>query len=140
MYKQFLIDLKKAEPYELEAINRIKNINHVNLRMRCDNKDYDFMTSDYKTYEVKNDMMASKTKNFYIEFMSYGKASGIETTKAEYYILIYDKNIYYLVDVIKLKETINNENIKFQKRINRDKTGYGYLIPIKFIVDISTVI
>jgi len=140
MYKQFLIDLKKAEPFELEAIKKVNILNGVSLKMRCDNKDYDFMTSDNKTYEVKNDMMASKTKNFYIEFMSYNKASGIETTKAEYYILIYDKNIYYLIDVIKLKTLILSHEVKFQKRVNKDKTGYGYLIPIKFIVDISTVI
>ena len=62
MYKQFLIDLKKAEPFELEAIKRVNILNGVSLKMRCDNKDYDFMTSDNKNYEVKNDMMASKTK------------------------------------------------------------------------------
>jgi hypothetical protein len=69
MYQQFLRDLKNAEPFELEAIKKIEKLNNVKLKMRCDNKDYDFMTDDDKTYEVKNDMMSSKTNNFFIEFI-----------------------------------------------------------------------
>jgi len=140
MYQQFLKDLKNAEPFELEAIKKIEQLNNVKLKMRCDNKDYDFMTDDDKTYEVKNDMMSSKTNNFFIEFISFGKKSGIETTKADSHILIYNKINYYLIKTDDLKLLIFNNEVKFQKRSSNDKTSIGYLVPVKLIIELSTLI
>ena len=41
-----------------------------------------------KTIEVKFDFACYRTGNFYIEYESRGKPSGIATTKADYWMLI----------------------------------------------------
>jgi|TARA_R100000482_G_scaffold109485_1_gene51746 hypothetical protein len=41
-----------------------------------------------KTIEVKFDFACYRTGNFYIEYESRGKPSGISTTKADYWMLI----------------------------------------------------
>ena len=56
------------------------------------------MISDNKIYEVKTDEASLRTNNYFIEFVGYGKSSGIATTEAEYYILT-DTKIYYLINV-----------------------------------------
>ncbi len=75
------------------------------------NKDFDFkINSSQLCFEVKNDLMAFKTGNIAIEYESRGKASGITTTKAQYWIYKFN-NQYYLVksDLLK-KELLENKN------------------------------
>ncbi len=43
-----------------------------------------------KTVEVKRDYIASRTGNLFVEFSSRGKASGLATTKANFWAFILD--------------------------------------------------
>jgi hypothetical protein len=43
-----------------------------------------------KTVEVKRDYIASRTGNLFVEFSSRGKASGLATTKADFWAFILD--------------------------------------------------
>ena len=43
-----------------------------------------------KTVEVKRDFIASRTGNVFVEFHSRGKASGLATTKADFWAFILD--------------------------------------------------
>ena len=102
-YENFLIKLKKYQPYEELASEKICLLNSVSVLNTCNTYKYDFETSDGIKYEVKADEMSLRTNNFFIEFIGYGKPSGITTTEAKFYILT-DTKIYYLIDVDELKK------------------------------------
>lgn len=85
--------------------------------------------------EVKTDRMAHETGNVYVEVYSRGKASGISTTKANYWIFIIEKKDYsLLVSVQKLRDICR---VMFQinglTRGGDSNTSSGILIPINLI-------
>ena len=85
--------------------------------------------------EVKTDRMAHETGNVYVEVYSRGKASGISTTKANYWIFIIEKKDYsLLVSVQKLRDICR---VMFQinglTRGGDSSTSSGILIPINLI-------
>ena len=135
MYQQFIKNLKKFQPYEVEAAQRIEKLNKVKVINFNDDNKYDFLTSDNLKYEVKTEPASIKTNNFFIEFLGYNKPSGITTTDADYYI-ISDTINYYLISVDKLKILVENARIITTK----DKLTYGYLIKTKLIKDNSILI
>ena len=135
MYQQFIENLKKFQPYEVEAAQRIEKLNKVKVINFNDDNKYDFLTSDNLKYEVKTEPASIKTNNFFIEFLGYNKPSGITTTEANYYI-ISDTINYYLISVDKLKILVENARIITTK----DKSTYGYLIKTKLIKDNSILI
>jgi hypothetical protein len=59
-----------------------------------------------KDVEVKKDRKAAKTGNFYIEYESRGKESGISTTKADYWVLIVENRFMIVVETDILKKTL----------------------------------
>ena len=135
MYQQFIENLKKFQPYEAEAAQKIEKLNKVKVINFNDDNKYDFITSDNLKYEVKTEPASIKTNNFFIEFLGYNKPSGITTTEADYYI-ISDTINYYLISVSSLKILVENARIITTK----DKLTYGYLIKTKLIKDNSILI
>jgi hypothetical protein len=111
-----------------------------------DNNKYDLIIQDIENnvfkIEIKGDRQAYKTNNFYIEFISHDKPSGINTTKSDIilYVVEHDKKyIMYWINIITLKNYINNNfnNIKTGKTKSIDYNGnfnekfnYWYLIKI----------
>ena len=87
--------LEIGQAFELLAIEQIIKYykKKYNLLNTCNDNRYDFMLTNNKKYEVKADLMASKTGNLFIENIQFGKASGIDVTTADYYIIIYQKDI-----------------------------------------------
>ena len=87
--------LKIGQVFEELAISQIIRYysNKYALLNTCNDNRYDFMLSNNKQYEVKTDLMASKTGNLFIENIQFGKLSGIDVTIADYYIIIYQKTI-----------------------------------------------
>ena len=134
-YNDFLDKLKKYTPYELIAADKICSLKFVSVSGICKNYKYDFMTSDNIKYEVKTDVMSLKTSNIFIEFMGYGKPSGIATTEANFYI-INDTINYYLISVIKLKQLVKNTRILNTK----DGLTSGFIISIKTLTENSKII
>jgi hypothetical protein len=92
--------------------------------------------SDGTKVEVKFDRMAHLTGNLFVEVYSRGKASGISTTKANYWIFRMQEKSYALI--------VNTEKLKELCRIvhqtdglvrgGDNNTSYGVLIPIKLIL------
>ena len=86
--------------------------------------------------EVKFDRMAHLTGNLFVEVYSRGKASGISTTKANYWIFLIEEKSYALI--------VNTEKLKELCRIvyqtdglvkgGDNNTSDGVLIPIKLIL------
>ena len=134
----FYQNLEKFKPYEIEAGKRIMALNNTEIIKWCNNYKYDFKTSpDNIKYEVKTEPMSKKTNNFFIEFYAYGKPSGISISKANFYIFN-DTINYYLIETSILKELIQNNNFKMQKK--RDKKTIGYLIQTSIIIENSIII
>jgi hypothetical protein len=133
-YNKFLYNLEKYKKYEVISSELIKERDNVEIVRRCDNFKYDFKTSKGFKYEVKCDEASLKYGNYFIEFMGYGKPTGITTTKAHYYILC-DTINYYEISVEKLKEIIKLYG--HVKKTTADGSTYGHLIECSIINDVS---
>ena len=130
-YEFFKENLKKFQPFEEEAGKLIEKHKNVTILSYNNNNEYDFITSDNIKYEVKAEPMSLKTNNYFIEYHGYGKQSGINATKAEYYIITNTIN-YYLIETSKLKELTE---IHGKIRTTKDKLTYGYIIKCNIIHD-----
>jgi hypothetical protein len=116
----FIKDLKRGLKYELEFLKYIDYDTYEQSKGVF--KDYDI--SIYKngvntTYEIKADFLSYKTGNICIEFECNNKASGIISTKSNYYgyFIIHD-DIYdlYIIDTNIIKFMINDK--KYKKILN----------------------
>jgi len=89
--------------------------NNYKLKNECKNNNYDFELTNNTKYEIKADVKAVKTNNIFIEFLQFGKPSGIQTTKADNYIIIIPNKIetYILIDVLELEFLISTIQYKF---------------------------
>lgn len=136
-------ELKKiGDFYEEEATKKICLKNNVLVieRQTASNyktTHYDFKTSDDITYEVKADIASKKTNNFFIEYLGYGKPTGIAITTAANHILI-SPDIYYLMTTKNLKKLIKTKNYKVLT--TKDKQTKGFIIPIKDLDEIAEII
>ena len=74
------------------------------------NYKYDIKTNKGK-YEIKTDSNYIKYNSIFCEFMSNNKPSGIETTKADFFIFVCPNNILYEMNIIYIFETIKLKNI-----------------------------
>ncbi len=74
-------------------------------------KEYDLkINSSQLCFEVKNDLMAHLTGNLAIEYESRGKASGIATTKAQYWIYKFNNQYYLVKSELLKKELLEDKN------------------------------
>jgi len=105
-YKNFVKKRNENEPYEIEAIKIICDRNETELKERCNTYEYDFITKDNISYEVKADHASKKYGNLFIEFKNINGCSGINTTKAEHHIITDGTDNYYMIKTLKLKEYI----------------------------------
>jgi hypothetical protein len=124
-YEIFLKKLEVGKIYEAEAIKRIKNLNNdaIDIKANNDNR-FDFMTlPNEKTFEVKFDSISIKTGNFFIEFVGYNKPSGLSVSIADFHIIT-DGIYYFLISTKKLKQLVENCNIKKTS----DGSTFGYML------------
>ena len=122
--------------YDLKVGQEGENV--LSKLLRSDSDDY--------TVEVKLDSIAHRTGNFYFEYESRGKPSGLKTTKADYYALMtIDKKFVMMVKTDHLKQALKswqrkcvNQNLNadktWKKKGGDDKTSVGMLVPIKELV------
>ena len=91
-----------------------------------------------KLVEVKRDSWVCKSGNIAIEYESRGKPSGIATTEADYWIIIfsggYQDKVIYVFETQLLKE-VSREYFKKGnvKAMGDNNTSMAVLIPIKEI-------
>ena len=96
--QEYIDKLAFGRKYEIICQDKIKNKNNVSIVMEQNaenykNVNYDFMTSDLITYEVKADEMSLNTNNFFIEFKKGNMLTGILTSDATFHIITNTKNI-----------------------------------------------
>ena len=143
MNKQFKADLEVGQKYEVLAQEKIIKYygNIYEVVEVCDDFKYDFMLSNDMTYEVKFERCSLKTNNVFIEFIAFNKISGIQQTKADYYIIVLPvnaiENQFVLIEVEVLKTLISK---KKYSRIHTDKFKSGYIFPKNIIISYGIII
>lgn len=91
-----------------------------------------------KKIEVKRDNWVGRTGNIAIEYESRGKPSGIATTQADYWIIMfsreYQDKFMIIIETQRLKE-VSREYFKkgFIKKMGDSNASTAVLIPIKEI-------
>jgi hypothetical protein len=135
-YNYFKEMLILGQAYEDKAIIKL---NKPVIR-RQDETNYKIMHHDIQTddnikYEIKLDRQSTKTGNIFIEYNDgRGLKSGIEISDANYYIII-SNDIYYQIDINKLKELVK----KCNKARTKDGTK-GYLLKVDILIKNSIII
>lgn len=91
-----------------------------------------------KKIEVKRDNWVGRTGNVAIEYKSRGKPSGIATTQADYWIIMfsreYQDKFMFIIETQRLKEVTKKYFNKGSiKKMGDSNTSSAVLIPIKEI-------
>jgi hypothetical protein len=91
------------------------------------------MLTNNKQYEVKADLMASKTGNLFIENnIQFGKLSGIDVTTADCYIVIYQKeneNVFLKIKTDKIKKLLK-KGVHDRYHVDKNKSSYIFNLSV----------
>ena len=141
--QEYIDKLAFGRNYEIICQDKIKNKNNVSIVMEQNaenykNVNYDFMTSDLITYEVKADEMSLNTNNFFIEFKKGNMLTGILTSDATFHIITNTKK-YYLIETAEIRKLVFQNRIKYKQGRTKDNT-VGFLVPTCDIIELSEVI
>jgi hypothetical protein len=85
----FRTDLPIAEKTEHEIANLLREHYNAVILSYCHNNKYDILAKingKNFTFEVKEDFTCERTGNVGVEYSSWGRMSGIATSKADFYI------------------------------------------------------
>lgn len=145
---EFDRDLEVATETEKQISSLLLTHYGIQTLGTCQNKDYDLRVRNKNgevfDVEIKEDFTCEKTGNVGLEFECRGKPSGIQTTKATYYIykIHIEKGIVYrLIHVDNLRFMIAK---KLYKRVacggDKGSNSMNYLFPISEFFRISTPI
>jgi len=134
----FLKCLKLGQIFEAKAEAKIEG----KTIIKADDSNYkkykfDFQKEDGLKYEIKFDDASKLTNNCFIEFTDMkGRDSGLNITKANFYIIICGKDEEFLkIDIEELKKLCIKAYVR-----NAKDGGQGYIIPIHVLKKYSTII
>ena len=85
---------------------------------------------------MKHDGASVIKGNFFIEFLSDGKPSGISISEAIYYIIISGEK-YYLIETSKIRELIENEEYLFIGNVNITSKTKGFVFKAEKLIKYS---
>jgi hypothetical protein len=141
-YKLFQKQLIIGHYWEVQAqkviIKYLKESVHV-IEI-CNDYKYDFRLSNNITYKCK---MNSNRLNIFVEYLQFGRPSGISITQTDYYIFIIPNPIsdyFLLIQTDDLKELVKKKMYK-KDYVDDNKSGYimDYHILMKYAIDINPV-
>jgi len=117
MHYDFKKDLQDGQLAERQAIEKLElHFPEISGFRQSNTKEYDIegiLDGQPVTFEVKNDLMAHKTGNVAIEYECRGKASGLRTTQADYWIYKFD-NSFFLFRTDMLRRQLFDEKNYFR--------------------------
>lgn len=89
-----------------------------------------------KTVEVKRDYKAAQTGNLFVEYRSRGKASGLATTRADFWAFILDGQRVIIVPTEHLKKVAQRAyNAGRTIRGGDSNTSEGVLVKVREMVE-----
>lgn len=87
-----------------------------------------------KKIEIKKDMLAKKTGNVFVEYMSRGKTSGIDRSEADYYCFVVE-NLIIFIPLADLQEIVKPfRGTKRDVRGGDNNTSRGILLPLTTLI------
>ena len=104
-------DLALAKEVEKEAVKKLEKWLTIEEVEFNNDFRYDFkikLPNNFRTYEIKQDLMCGKTGNTVVEYECRGKPSGVSTTEADFWIYKFDDG-FYQISIAKLKKVIEEE-------------------------------
>lgn len=113
----FSKDFPVAQKTEAQIAKFLVETQDMSFISGCNNADYDlkmkFNTNGkIVTIEIKEDFTCSKTGNIGVEYESWGRVSGIQISKADFYLykihMPNNKIGAYIIQTPKLKDMIKN--------------------------------
>jgi hypothetical protein len=113
----FKKDFPVAKITEMQMAKYLTETQNMKYIDDCDNSDYDilmeFSNGKQVTIEIKEDFTCEKTGNIGVEFESWGRKTGIQISKADFYLYKIHrpdgKKGVYIIPTDNLKEMINNK-------------------------------
>jgi len=136
MHYNFNKDLQDGQRAEREAIEKLQiHFPEISDFRQSNTKHYDIeglMDGQPITFEVKNDLMAHQTGNVAIEYECRGKASGLATTTAIFWIYKFD-NTFFLFETKVLRKRLFAEKKYFRKVTGGDKGSFTKMYLVKVV-------
>jgi len=135
----FYKKLKQGEEFEKIAGALICEHLGVEIIHYNNNYKYDILTSDNISYEIKHDKASDTHGNFFIEFLSDGKPSGIDVTISDYYGLYHNGEIYiikthilndFIIETKPQTRTLNPKTL-YSEEGKRRNISTGYIVKCK---------
>jgi hypothetical protein len=105
-----------------------------------DNYEYDFMLSNGKYYEVKYCSLSNGSNTIFLETVAFKKPSGINTTKANFYIFVINRQVGLLFVKIKVKNLLRIIKKSLFSRYFKDNKKAGYVIQIDILKQYGKII
>ncbi len=136
MHYNFKKDLQDGQRAEREAIEKLQvHFPEISDFQQSNTKYHDIegvIDGQPITFEVKNDLMACQTGNVAIEYASRGKASGLTTTTANFWIYKFD-NTFFLFETKILRERLFTEKKYFRKVTGGDEGSFTKMYLVKVV-------
>jgi hypothetical protein len=134
-YFNFQKCLKIGQVFEKKAQQKIMNYYKKKYHVVHENDtyEYDFMLSNDKYYEVKYCSLNNGYNTIFLEAVAFKKPSGINTTKANYYIFVINCQDGLLYIKIKVKNLFKIITKEFYCKYFKDDKKEGYVIETKII-------
>lgn len=130
--------IKQNKKIEKEVMEYFKK-KGLNVIQDNEDRNYDFLVEKdgiTKTYELKTDYYVTRdndTENMFIEYESWGRCSGICSTKSDWYVYyFYNLKEMWFIQTHELKFLIINNDIPKKDNCgDRLSNTKGYLLPRK---------
>ena len=134
MKYKFQDDIKDGLAFELKVMKMLETeLDHC-IIVGCSTKDYDLEILDEQmqpvaAIEVKNDLMSATTGNVAIEWQCRGLPSGINVTKAGWWVQGINDEPFFIT-VTKLKEMIKEKGVSSVSGGDKGSDTRMYLIKV----------
>jgi hypothetical protein len=129
----FVQDFQDGRQAEEEVLGKLKayfRLAPEDIEL-CDNKDFDLrLRTNGLTFEVKNDLKAYQTGNVAIEYECRGKASGLATTKADFWVYKFS-GAFWLASTKQLRTKLFSEKSYWKEVTGGDPGSFTKMFLVK---------
>jgi hypothetical protein len=126
-------EFKLGREGEHIIMNKLLSLGEYEFVSWNDTNTHDFILSKgdtQRSYEIKTDTYKAP-KNFFFEFFSWGKASGVAVTKADWFCYFFiNEKIAYFIKSEDLKLLLKSKEWEVKKIKFGEEGNLGHILPI----------